>query len=196
MKKKIAWMEGRWNHQFWKVLITVLPWIAERNPMVSLVQDIHAGFPSGELGAIESKLGWIIWVIRKSRKQLARLIQISFAVSQVEIRWRTGCISSFFFFVWWGGRGFFFPNALLKFISISGSSFKAHCCDHSRGGQHSLYSKGRDFTLVPLWFPRSCFSFHPSKSKNLKVSFLVLSWSFIASCFHQSPEYFWKEFFD
>lgn len=103
-------MEGRWNHQFWKVLITVFPWIAARNPLVSLVQEIHAGFPTRKLRPIESRFGWIIWVIRKSGKQLASVIKISFAISQAEIRWRTGCISSFFFFSW--GFGDFFSLLL------------------------------------------------------------------------------------
>lgn len=46
----------------------------------------------GKLEAIESRFGWIMWVLRKSRKQQPNLMQIS------EIRWKIDCISSFLFF--------------------------------------------------------------------------------------------------
>lgn len=104
-----------------------------------------------------------------------------------EIRWKICCISSLFFWGWRKGGGLqglgdFSPPALLKFISISGWSFKAHCYDHSRGGQHSLYSRGSNFILVHVWFLRSCFFFHLLKSKSLKFSIFVLKlYSFILS---------------
>lgn len=145
--------------KFSRILLIILPCIAAGNPLVSLVQKIHAGFPAGKLEAIESRFGWIMWVIRKSRKQQPNLMQVS--GPHAEIRWKIDCISSFLFFgmeweSWLQGAGDFSPTAFLKFISISGWNFKAHCYDHSRGGQHSLYSRDSDF-MFDSWEAASSF---------------------------------------
>lgn len=48
-----------------------------------------------------------------------------------------------------GGLGIFFPYCFTEIYISFWFKFKAHCYDRSREGQHSLYSRESDFTLVP-----------------------------------------------
>lgn len=159
---------------------------------------------SWKTGAIESRFGWITWVIdkeiTKTTNQPDWVLICSFKQrSAGELAAFPGASSFFFYLFLFGGLGFFFPpTALLKFVSISGSSFKVHCYKHSGGGQHSLLKQRQWFHFGACLIPKKLGGFfHPFKSKTLEFSlFLFLFWSLIASFLRQSPEYFWKEFFD